>query len=288
MYNLRYHLASLIAVFLALTVGLVLGTVITERGIITDQSSALVEDLQRQFGDLRAENSALRAESDRNSAFASAVVPHLIAGSLEGSSTAIVAGSGRVDGQDAVRSAIEGAGSDVVSIVVTREAAGLGEAVPEGLDGLLAAAGEAPAGAGPDLIGQVALVLSREWREPGERPVTALLADAGLILVEGLDEGRVITGMVVMPSAGESCDPLALALAREARAHGDAAVAAESTTSGVSVVGACAEEGISAVDHVDTPQGVFSLVWLLAERASGYYGSAQGAEAYFPPMTRGD
>jgi hypothetical protein len=288
MYNLRYHLASLIAVFLALTVGLVLGTVITERGIITDQSSALVEDLQRQFGDLRAENSALRTESDRDSAFASAVVPHLIAGSLEGSSTAIVTGAGRIDGQDAVRSAVEAAGSDVVSIVVTREAAGLGEDVPEGLDGLLAAAGETPAGPGPDLIGQVAVVLSREWREPGVRPLTTLLADAGLILVEGLDEGRAITGMVVMPSAGNSCDPLALALAGEARAQGDAAVAAESTAGGASAVGACAEQGMSAVDHVDTPQGAFSLVWLLAERASGYYGAGEGAEAYFPPMTRGD
>ena len=32
MYNLRYHIASLVAVFLALAVGLLLGTVVVERG----------------------------------------------------------------------------------------------------------------------------------------------------------------------------------------------------------------------------------------------------------------
>ena len=54
MYNLRYHIASLVAVFLALSVGLLLGTVVAERGMITDQTGALVADLQARFDEIQA------------------------------------------------------------------------------------------------------------------------------------------------------------------------------------------------------------------------------------------
>ena len=75
MYNLRYHIASLVAVFLALAIGLILGTVVGERGTLDKQQTTLVTSLQKDFTLLRTENADLKRERDRDHAFATDVVP---------------------------------------------------------------------------------------------------------------------------------------------------------------------------------------------------------------------
>ena len=44
MYNIRYHIASLVAVFLALALGLVLGGLVVQQGTFSKQQKALVEE----------------------------------------------------------------------------------------------------------------------------------------------------------------------------------------------------------------------------------------------------
>ncbi len=53
MFDMRYHIASLVAVFLALTVGIVLGTAIVNRGVLVRQQNALVGSLRTEFASLR-------------------------------------------------------------------------------------------------------------------------------------------------------------------------------------------------------------------------------------------
>ena len=48
MYNVRYHIASLVSVFLALALGLVLGGLIVDKTPATSQSS-LVTGLKQEF-----------------------------------------------------------------------------------------------------------------------------------------------------------------------------------------------------------------------------------------------
>jgi hypothetical protein len=67
MYNLRYHIVSLVAVFLALTVGLVLGTVVVERGVLTKQRAALVGDLTKQYDGRPTQRCGHRPTSRRSS-----------------------------------------------------------------------------------------------------------------------------------------------------------------------------------------------------------------------------
>ena len=55
MYNVRYHIASLVSVFLALALGLVLGGLIVDKTPTTSQSS-LVTGLKQEFETLRADN----------------------------------------------------------------------------------------------------------------------------------------------------------------------------------------------------------------------------------------
>lgn len=288
MYNLRYHIASLVAVFLALAVGLVLGTVVAERGMITDQGSALVEDLQRRFDEISSTNGELRAGLERDRAFAEDLGPVLTAEALAGHDVIVLVGTGRVDGLNSVNAAVEEAGG--VPVVVSLEEPGLNfaDTAPEGLVGYFMARGQEMADPGDALEEQVAAALATEWQTGGSRPLTELLVSSGLLGVESMSDTASVDAIVIMAAADGGADPFALALGRALTEADGIAVGAEAETTESGVAAACAEAGLSAVDHVATVQGRFSLVWLLAGRAEGVFGSGDAAEAYYPPVTAAD
>ncbi|MBE1878518.1 copper transporter [Myceligenerans pegani] len=114
MIDFRYHLVSLISVFLALAVGIILGA--------GPLQGALGETLTRQVDTLREERNVLRAELDDTSArlaadeaFLVAAAPRLLEGTLTGRRVAVV---GLGDVPSGVRSGVidqlEAAGADVV------------------------------------------------------------------------------------------------------------------------------------------------------------------------------
>lgn len=284
MYNLRYHIASLVAVFIALSVGLLLGTVVAERGMITDQTGQLVADLQTRFDEISAQNAELEAGLARDRAFAEAAVVPLTAGQLSGRNVAIVASTGRVDGVSAVADAISSAGGTSFTVTLEQTALGLYETEPEGLAGLLQLQGTEIAAPGPALEQQVADALVAEWRAGADQPFTQLLSSTGRLSIESSASTATVDAVVVMGSGEGGCDPFALALGKSMRSAGGFALGAEASPAEGGCASVCAAEGLSAVDHMSTAPGRFSLVWILAGRAEGYFGSGAGAEAYYPPL----
>jgi hypothetical protein len=87
--DFRYHLVSLISVFLALAVGIVLGAG-PLRENLGSQLTGQVEQLRTEKDDLRTTNDSLTSQNDELSAFISQTSPDLVAGSLSGRSTAVV------------------------------------------------------------------------------------------------------------------------------------------------------------------------------------------------------
>jgi hypothetical protein len=83
-------------VFLARTGGLLLGTVVAERGTLDEGSRAMVEDLQRQFKALQTENTRLSKGLGRAAAFGADVAPALVAGRLQDLTVAVVVNAGRI------------------------------------------------------------------------------------------------------------------------------------------------------------------------------------------------
>ncbi|TDB38955.1 MAG: hypothetical protein D9V44_04590 [Actinobacteria bacterium] len=288
MYNLRYHVASLVAVFLALTVGLVLGTVVAERGTLEGQSSTLVADLQKQFAQIQKDNADLRSGLERDRTFAEDVVPALTAGSLDGKTIVVLVNSGRSNGLSAAAKAIETAGG--TAIVLTQESAGMGldETIPEELPALLGGSfvGEA-APASDAFKDAVAEAVATELRRTGDRPVLDVLLKSGAISSDARSDFAGVDGCVLMTAFGGQPDDLAARVAGALGVHGATIVGAEATSQVTGVAAESVDRGFSALDNVDTPQGSFSLVWLLAGRASGYFGVGPGADAVYPAVTAG-
>lgn len=287
MYNLRYHLASLVAVFLALTVGLVLGSVVAERGTLGDQSSTLADSLQKQFDQIQKDNADMRTGLERDRAFATDVVPVLTADSLKGQTIAILVNTGRTSGLNATIAAVKQAGG--TPLVLTFESAnvGLGTKIPEALPGLLGEkfAGQGGAPASQSFIDAVAEAVATELLTAGNRPILEELTKAGVVKV-GDDKARdSIKACIVMSMFDGEPDPFALSVARVLSVQKVIVVGAEAVALKTGVALNSVDEGFSAVDDVDSPQGMFSLVWLASGRASGYFGVGPNAEAVYPALS---
>ncbi len=288
MYNLRYHIASLVSVFLALAVGLVLGTVVVERGVLDAQKRTLVESLRGEFAQLSDANAGLRDEAESARTLSRQTIDYVVAGELEGRTVAVVATTGRTDAAAAVQAAVSAAGGTPVLVTIRKPGAALDDGAVR--DAIASALRSATSGSVPSTVGalpeRVAVALVAEWEGTGVMPLTRALDAAGGIGARALTEGAAVSGIVVVASEEVTTEPFALAIARAAAEAGLPVLGAEVTGQETGAVDALVAAGLSGVDHADRPEGALSVVWILARGVTGYFGVGEGASARFPEIRR--
>jgi len=69
MYNYRYHLVTIISIFAALVIGLLLGVALTGSDLVRDASSNLAKSLTEQFDELHERNQTLFAQLEKEKLF---------------------------------------------------------------------------------------------------------------------------------------------------------------------------------------------------------------------------
>jgi hypothetical protein len=93
MINLRYHIVSLVAVFLALGLGIVMGSTVIDR-VTVDALNNKLDAVQRSVGTIREENARLDKEVKQGQAFAETTRDQLLRGHLRGVPVMVVAIAG--------------------------------------------------------------------------------------------------------------------------------------------------------------------------------------------------
>lgn len=142
MIDFRYHIVSIVAVFLALATGLVLGASLLNTQTIETLDSE-VDKLNQDKDDLRAELDTLTGQRDSLEAFAGALSPLALRDRLVGERVVVVTLPGATDGegQDLVDGVLadiqDNAGGEVVATIAITEAWVDAEQV-DVLDGLAA------------------------------------------------------------------------------------------------------------------------------------------------------
>ncbi|HEX2089871.1 MAG TPA: copper transporter [Actinomycetota bacterium] len=118
MISFRYHVVSIVAVFLALALGVLLGTTVVNQGVIENLSQR-TNDAVRRSEQLRSQVSELQTELRNWDRFGAEVEPMLISGQLTAREVVIVTQEG-VDAAeiDGVRQALTDAGASVVAVIV--------------------------------------------------------------------------------------------------------------------------------------------------------------------------
>lgn len=277
MYNLRYHIASLVAVFLSLSIGLLLGTIVVERGILDSQRDTIVQSLQEEFRTLSSDNTEMQAKVSIQEDFIDTLLGVTVDGTLLGRTVLVVVSTGRADGLGSTTEAIRNAGATPVTLLVSLPSFGLDDAA------VSAALTETIGPTEPDaMLDAVVSGLAAEWSVPGEaRPLTEALDELGVVRVEG-DTGTAADAIVVMAAFSDVPDEGAIALAQALAQRGSTACGVEAVTQSTGVARAALEAGLSGVDHMGTPEGAFSMTWVLAGRANGYFGTGDEAQALWP------
>src|SRR4029078_8916676 len=108
MFDLRYHVASLAAVFLALIIGIVVGGGISGQGFVSDSQRSLlnerIDELQSRLDSATKRDTDLARSQRAAQAFVQQAYPALMNGSLAGANVGLVF-AGPIDG--GVRSQVE-------------------------------------------------------------------------------------------------------------------------------------------------------------------------------------
>ena len=117
MINLRYHIISITAVFLALGIGLTLGSTFLDR-VTVDTLKSQLDEVEAQVGQTRTENRALsdrvHALEERDAGLADELPERLLAGHLDGVPVLLVATRGTDEPMVAATvGALSAAGADV-------------------------------------------------------------------------------------------------------------------------------------------------------------------------------
>jgi hypothetical protein len=116
--DFRYHLVSIVAVFLALAIGLVVGSTVLQPNVVSALNKASAAEAQRNRA-LYAHNSQLKHQIAAEEAFAQAAEPSLLHSLLDGEHVVLVLAPG-ADGPtvDGVTNALHRAGATVTGQIV--------------------------------------------------------------------------------------------------------------------------------------------------------------------------
>lgn len=287
MFDFRYHLVSLTAVFLALVIGILVGIGISGRGFV-DQAERKrlnreIEELRTQLAAQTERAGALRRREQAEQDVVEASYPVLVEGRLAAKRIAVLfVGSNDQPFAFAVGRAARDAGGQVSRSRALR--------VP-----IDAAAVEKKLAAVPTLAGYVGDAqlpnlgrdLGRELVQGGETPLWDALAG---VLVEEQSGAPLLPadGVVVLRTAAPQQGPTAVFLAglyAGLATAGVPAVGVEGAESDPSAVPVFARARLSTVDGIETPPGRLALVLLLAGGEPGNYGVEQTAtDGILPPL----
>jgi hypothetical protein len=285
MFDLRYHVASLAAVFLALVIGILVGVGIS--GPVDSEKTKLLEgvvaDLQQRLYRSASDSIASDREQQAARTFISETYPALVHNRLRGKQIAVVF-VGSPDG--GTRHAVGRALSDAGAVQLRLRALKVPIDVHK-VEGPLAAQPAADGLVGKSHLESLGRALGEELVQGGETPLWNSLTDA--LVEERLGGGRaqadgvVLVRTVAPQRAGTS--HFLLGLYTGLAAAGAPAVGVEQTDAADSATAVYRRAGLSTVDDVDTPVGRLALVLLLAGQPSGQYGVKDSAtDGALPPL----
>lgn len=311
MISARYHIVSLSAVFLALAVGVVLGSTALSGTLLSGLSDERGQ-LASQVSDLQAQRNALNARLTDADDFAGSVGGKIVAGTLAQRSVLVITtADARPADRDALEQLIRQAGAtvsgeleltgaftdparfDQLRQLVTRLQPAGSTFPTSGDPGTLAGA----------LVGSV-LVLDKATARPqatADELTAAIsgLTDGGFVQAgPNLAPGQLVLVLTGDQPGGSGAGDRAAVLARFAdqidRSGAGAVLAGDpGAASGTGAIGfvradTSATSILSTVDDVDTAAGRIATVLALAEQLDGgvgRYGVAGNAQAPAPGMS---
>ena len=310
MIDFRYHLVSLIAVFLAVALGIIIGTTALNEPILADIEGQ-VADLEQDKRSLEDQTQQLQAQVNAAQAFDQAVAPSLVDGTLSDASVLLV-----VTNEEIAPETIEGVAALIadadgtVAGQITLLPAYSDPSSEAALEGYVTGGGLPPGVQLPEaddagqlvgaLLAQV-LMIPPGGPEPDGAAISSVLAGLSALDVLSQDSDSVapadyaivlaagaFTGDDAAERTGTLVDLVSAldAAGSGAVVAGDAPSAGENGLVGVIRDDPALSAAVSTVDNVGTTAGQISAVLALgqeSEGTSGKYGTGEDTQPV-PPV----
>lgn len=307
MINFRYHVVSLTAVFLALAIGLVVGTAALN-GPLSDNLSAQVTALSGQNTQFRSQVSQLVAESNKNEQFANEAAPALLAGRLTNRGLVVLSMEDGNTYVDSLTQTLTLSGAKITGKVVVKDKF----FDPKNNEALLdlahaalpASLTQAPlnSNAAETASYVLAAVLVKQTPEvPIDTMRTVLKAfiDAGYISASNdfagpADAMIFVAAQPYTDSSASGKNAAVLTSTDQFDKAGPLVVAANGVAGNGNIISAVRgdptlSKTISTVDNVATPYGriasTLALVEQLQLNQAGHYGTSGSADSMLPKLT---
>lgn len=281
MIDLRYHITSLVAVFIALAVGIVIGSGLVGGPSVQKQNTFIrreIRDIQTRFNtltqEMRRKDDTIRqleSEVQRSDEVVRALMPAVLHGRLAGRNVAIIQTGDYSEAASAVQSALKDAGAKVTSvtrIVLPKQAGGDDSDVPQEMRNRLASL--------PSVVASAVV---------NARDVGALkeLAGGGLLVLSGdyTHWNRLVVIVGGASSAHRNLAPLEANLVKSLQGLGVTVVGCEPTNAAVSSIPTYQTGRVSTVDNVDRAAGQMALGFALSGD-KGDYGIKSTADRFLP------
>jgi len=300
MIDFRYHLVSIVAVFLALAIGIVLGS--TElRGNTLELLQSSSNSLKNQLNAVSAQRDGYQAQANAAEQYLQTTEPRLLAGLLDGDRVVIVTEPG-APGQvvDGVKRAAAAAGATVTGQVAlqpkfndlsgaTQSSLGSINSSIASTDATVLAEADDPRTSYQQQAAQLiaTAILDKTAGDAGLTTASAqtllsAYAQAGYLTVSGAPTDRATLAVIVTPQAAPADgpnDPVNRALLAVAQQFADASAAtlvagaaagSAQAGSAISVLRSSSVSGqVSSVDNADTALGQISVAEALAMQIAG-------------------
>lgn len=311
MIDFRYHLVSIVAIFLALAVGIVMGTTLLQSPAI-ESARRTSDQMTKDNSSLRAEIDALRGREAGNDSFVSTLTAQRVAGELTGQHVVLIEAPGSsTTYREAEQQVLTQAGALVTGRVLLTEKFvdpkqsgvldGLATTLPEGMTFPAAATAQQKAGAVLAATLMTADPAQASTANPATGAVLGGFEEGGFLSVEGDPSKRATLAVMFAPEKpfeGDNADAQAGALVSlvsglDAGGKGSVLTASAVTAATAGgVINALRDESdiakrVSSVDTPDMPAGRIVIVDALREQLSGragHYGIGTGASSFQPAV----
>jgi hypothetical protein len=283
MLNFRYHALSLVAVFLSLAIGLLLGVAIGDKGLVSSAEQDVRASLRGDVRDAQAERDDARAQLKEREQFERDAYPALIGGRLAGLRIALIELGGSSDRMwNLTKDALQGSGATLASVSVIRE--------PLQLDELAAAARGTRYERlveQPELLHPFATRLGIQFTHGGRllRLVRRDLLQQGSGTLTGADGVVIVRNTPELEGDdAEVVDTFEDGLMRGLRAQDVPVVGVETTDTESSQIDWFKDHELSSVDDLDDPIGRAALVFALAGQRGSFGVKTTADGGRLPPL----
>jgi hypothetical protein len=307
--DFRYHLVSIIAVFLALALGLVVGASAL-RGPLVDQLKNRSSQLEKDNQSLRTQNRATDQLNGYDSQVMDGLSPQIVDGQLKGDSVVFVEAPG-ADDQVRAKTAdlVSKAGARISGYVTLQDKyldPGQLSTLSELTDQLKPATLDFPADASPydrAAMELAAVLVTRQasstgQEDPAAGQVLAGFKTAGFLNYSGQPTTRATLAIVIAPTAAskdkdssaENKALVALPVFLSGFANGTVAAGNADSAADGGMIKAIRDEGkaqghVSTVDTADASAGRLTTVFALSyakQGKTGDYGVGSGVDGAMP------